>query len=100
MSHTPRQLLESPDFHRLVRRRWTVSLVLTAALFLAYYGFILLVALDRTLLARRIGEVTTLGIALGVGVIVVSWLLAVVYARWAKRVHDPAVEALRGRLQP
>lgn len=100
MSHTTRQLLDSPDFHRLVRRRWTVSLVLTAALFLVYYGFILLVALDRALLARRIGAVTTLGIALGVGVIVISWLLAVGYAQWAKRIHDPAVEEIRRRLEP
>lgn len=67
MRNSARQLLDSPEFQRLVARRWAVSLALTAALFAAYYGFILLVALDPALLARRIGAVTTLGIPLGVG---------------------------------
>lgn len=99
MSQSARQLLDSPDFRRLVTRRWAVSLALTAALFLAYYGFILLVALDPALLARRIGAVTTLGIPLGVGVILVAWVLTAVYVVWANRVYDPAVERLRGSLE-
>ncbi len=80
-------------------RRWAVSLALTAALFAAYYGFILLVALDQALLARRIGAVTTLGIPFGVGVIVVAWALTAIYVLWANRVYDPAVERLRDSLE-
>ena len=99
MAKTAREILDSPAFHRLVARRWTVSLASTAALFLAYYGFIVLVALDKAFLARRIGEVTTLGIPLAVGVIVVSWILALLYARWTRRVHDPEVAALRRELE-
>ncbi|HVF60938.1 MAG TPA: DUF485 domain-containing protein [Thermoanaerobaculia bacterium] len=99
MSQSARQLLDSPDFRRLVGRRWAVSLALTAALFAAYYGFILLVALDPALLARRIGAVTTLGIPLGVGVILVAWVLTAVYVVWANRVYDPAVRRLRGSLE-
>ena len=89
-----RDLLDSPELRRLVARRWTVSLVLTAALFAAYYGFILLVAYDKQLLARRIGAATTLGIPLGVGVILVAWVLAALYVRWATRVWDPATKRL------
>lgn len=96
---TARQLLDSPEFRRLVARRWAVSLALTAALFAAYYGFILLVALDKALLARRIGAVTTLGIPLGVGVILVAWVLTAVYVVWANRVYDPAVRRLRDSLE-
>lgn len=98
MAMTPRQLLDSEEFRRLVARRWLVSGALTAALFLVYYGFILLIALDKELLARRIGEVTTLGIPLGVGVIVVAWLLTVVYVRWANRSYDPVVDRLKREL--
>jgi uncharacterized membrane protein (DUF485 family) len=99
MAKTAREILDSPAFHRLVVRRWAVSLASTAALFVAYYGFILLVALDKSFLARRIGAVTTLGIPIAVGVIVVSWVLAVIYARWARRVHDPEVARLRRELE-
>jgi len=93
-----RQVLDSPEMGQLVTRRWTVSLLLTAALFLAYYGFILLVALDKELLARRVGAVTTLGIPLAVAVIVVAWALTAIYVWWANRAYDPAVDELKRKL--
>jgi len=93
-------LLQSPEFSRIVRRRWTIALLLTAALFAAYYGYILLIALRPELLARRIGAVTTLGIPLGVGVIVVAWALTAVYVLWANRRYDPEVERLKSGLEP
>ena len=43
------------DFRQLVVRRWRVSLVLTIALFVVYYGFILLVATNSAT-ARRPGS--------------------------------------------
>ena len=93
------QVLDSPAMHRLVRRRWTISLLLTATLFAAYYGFILLVALDKGLLARRLGAgVTTLGIPLAVAVIVAAWALTAIYVWWANRAYDPAVDALKRTL--
>jgi uncharacterized membrane protein (DUF485 family) len=94
-----RQVLDSPELRRLVVRRWTVSLLLTAALFLAYYGFILLVALDKTLLARSLGGATTLGIPLAVLVIVIAWALTAIYVWWANRAYDPAVDRLKKQLE-
>jgi uncharacterized membrane protein (DUF485 family) len=96
-----RQVLDSLELRRLVTRRWTVSLLLTAALFVAYYGFILLVALDKELLARRLGSATatTLGIPIAVAVIVVAWALTGLYVWWANRGYDPAVDALKRQLK-
>jgi uncharacterized membrane protein (DUF485 family) len=90
-----RELLDSPEFHRLVARRLRVSLVLTACLFVLYYGYILLIATDKAFLARRIGEVTTLGIPIGAAVIVGAWLLTAVYVVWANRAYDAEVARLR-----
>ena len=42
-----------------------MSLILTALLFVLYYGYIILIAVDRALLSRRIGDATTLGIPIG-----------------------------------
>ena len=98
MNRSAREVLDSPELRRLVGRRWAISLALTAALFVAYYGFILLVALDKELLARRVGAVTTLGIPIAVGVIVVAWALTAIYVAWANRVYDPAVDELKTRL--
>ena len=97
-SNAARDLLDSPDLRHLVARRWRVSLLLTAALFVVYYGFILLVALDKPRLATRVRETTTLGIVLGVAVIALSWVLTAIYVVWANRSYDPEAERLRARL--
>jgi len=92
-------LLESQEFQRLVATRWRVSLTLTAALFLLYYGYVLLIALDKPLLARRVGEVVTLGIPVGIAVILGAWALTAIYVIWANRRYDVEVRALRDRLE-
>lgn len=98
MDMTPRQLLDSPEFRRLVFRRWRISLVLTACLFVLYYGYILLIATNKEFLSRRIGESTTLGIPIGAAVIVGAWLLTAIYVAWANRYYDGEVTRLRARL--
>ena len=96
---TEQELLASDEFRHLVTRRWRISLILTSVLFVIYYGFIVLVAMDRAFLARRVGEVTTVGIVFGVAVVVLSWVLTAVYVVWANRHYDPEVERLRERLR-
>ena len=83
-----KRLLESQGFRNLVVRRWRIALVLTAALFVLYYGFILLIALNKPLVSRRIGGVTPIGIPLGAAVIVGSWALTAVYIAWANSYYD------------
>lgn len=99
MDASARRLLESPEFRHLVARRWRVSLTLTACLFVLYYGFILLVGLNKPLLATRVGAVTTLGIPIGMGVIIGAWLLTAIYVAWANRRYDAAVRALQAQLE-
>ncbi len=100
MNLTAKELLDSRDFRQLVVRRWRVSVALTITLFIVYYGFILLVATQRELLATRVGATTTLGIVLGAAVIVLAWALTAVYVLWANRHYDPEVQRLRERLRP
>lgn len=99
MHKSAHDLLESADFKNLVRKRWTLSIVLTLALFVLYYGYILLIALDKPYMATRIGEATTLGIPVGVAVIVVSWVLTAVYVAWANTSYDREVAKLRDRVK-
>jgi uncharacterized membrane protein (DUF485 family) len=74
--------------------RWRVALALTGAMIVLYFGFILLVAYGRPLLAVQVVPGLTLGILLGALVIVISWLLTWVYVRWAATHYDPRVDAL------
>ena len=95
---TTQELLASSQFRQLVARRWRVSLLLTVALFVLYYGYILLVATNKGFLSRRIGAVTTLGIPLGAAVIVGAWVLTALYVLWANRAYDAEVARLRDHL--
>lgn len=99
MDKAHKDLLASPEFRRMLARRWRVSLVLTALLFLLYYGYIVLIAVNRELLSMKIGDVTTLGIPLGAAVIVGAWALTAAYVVWANRHYDPEVDRLRRRLK-
>jgi uncharacterized membrane protein (DUF485 family) len=94
MPKSTHEMLESPDFKRLVRGKWTIAIILTIVLFIVYYGYILLIAGNKAFLAQRIGEYTTLGIPIGVGVIVAAWVLTYIYVVWANRVHDAEVSRL------
>lgn len=84
----------------MLARRWRVSLVLTACLFALYYGYIILIAVNRPWLSERLGEgATTRGIPVGAAVIVGAWVLTAIYVVWANRAHDPEVDRLRRRLR-
>ena len=93
-----RDMLASPEFRRMVARRWEISIALTVALFVIYYGYILLVAVNKPFMARKIGDVTTIGIPLGVAVIVLSWVLTAIYVIWANNVYDKEVKRLKEKL--
>ncbi len=92
------EVVASPEFKALVKRRWSVSLLLLTLLFVSYYGFILLVAGDKAFVSQMVAENTPLAIPIGVGVIVFAWLLTALYVAWANRSYDPEVERLKGEL--
>jgi len=74
-----------------------MALGLTGAMVVLYFGFILLVAFGRHILARRLIPGLTVGILLGALVIVASWVLTWVYVRWANTHYDPKVRSLAAR---
>ena len=74
--------------------RWRVALTLTAAMVLLYFGFVLLVAYGRAVLAVQVVPGLTLGILLGALVIVASWILTWIYVRWAAVHYDPGIRVL------
>ena len=93
-----RALLDSKEFHRLLARRWRTSLLLTFLLFVLYYGYIIVIAINRPFVSRRIGQTMTLGIPLGAAVISGAWILTAIYVVWANRRYDVEAARLRDRL--
>ncbi len=78
-----------PAYQVLVRRRRRLAWTLTAIMCAAYFGYILLIAFDKALLATPIaGGATTIGIPIGFGLILLGIALTGYYVRVANRDHD------------
>ncbi len=84
-----RRIAGDPQYQALKARRSRFGWTLTIAMLVVYYGFILLVAFDKPLLASRIGAgVTTLGMPIGLGVILFTVVITAYYVRRANREFD------------
>jgi uncharacterized membrane protein (DUF485 family) len=84
-----------PSYIELKAKRTRFGWWLTLAMMLVYYGFILLVAFNKPFLSQRIGTgVTTIGIPIGLGVIVFTILITTYYVRRANSEFDDLTEAI------
>ena len=80
---------------RVAAARWRLALLLTAVMTLTYVGFILLIAFNKPLLGTVLMPGLSLGILLGVLLIVTAWVLIVIYVRWTNTNYDSTVAAVR-----
>ncbi len=79
----------NPKYHELKRKRSSFGWLLTILMLLVYYGYVGLIAFDKELLAQPLGAgVTTLGIPIGLGVIVFTVLITGLYVRRANSEYD------------
>jgi len=72
-----------------------VALGLTGAMLVVYFGFILLIAFAKGFMGELITDGLSVGMAVGVLVILSTWALTWAYVGWANRVYEPEVERLR-----
>jgi uncharacterized membrane protein (DUF485 family) len=86
---------DDAELEALAARRWRVALALTGAMLVVYFGFILLIAFAKGFMSERITDGLSVGMALGVLVILSTWVLTWTYVRWANRVHEPEIARLR-----
>lgn len=80
----------NPKYHRLVGTRGVYSVLMTICVMVVYYGYIVLIAFDKDWLASKLanGMTTSIGIPLGVGVIVATIILTNIYVRRANTEFD------------
>ncbi len=85
-----------PRYQALLRRRGRFAWVLTAIILVVYFGFVGLVAFDKPLLAASLsGGATSVGIPIGLGIILLSILLTGLYVRRANGEFDAELAAIR-----
>jgi uncharacterized membrane protein (DUF485 family) len=90
------RIAADPRYQALVTRRSRFTWMLSSIMLAAFFGYILLIAFNKELPAVRIGGgTTTLGIPIGLGVILLGILLTGIYVRRANSDFDPMVKSIR-----
>ena len=89
------RILADPRYDELKTKRTRFGGWLTLAMLVVYYGFILLVAFDKPFLATRLGAgVTTIGMPIGLAVIVFTVVITGIYVQRANREYDALTDAI------
>lgn len=83
----------------LAAARSRIAVGLTAAMTVIYVAFILLIAFDKAWLGTLLAPGLSVGIALGVLVIVAAWVLILAYVYWANTHYDHRVVSIRAGRQ-
>ena len=84
------KIRSNPKYQELRARRNRYGWILTILMMVVYFGYILLVAFNKQFLATKIsaGAVTSIGIPLGVGVLVFTIVITAIYVRRANTEFD------------
>jgi len=95
-----RTIYADPAFQAVQRRRSRFSWLLASIMLVTYFGFILVIAFEPALLAIPLGPdtVITWGIPIGVGIIVLGFVLTGLYVRRANGEFDSTIEAIVSRV--
>ena len=83
------KIQKNPKYLLLRKKRNSFGWMLTLLMMVVYYGYIALIAFNKPFLAQPIGAgVTSLGIPIGMGVIVFTVLITAIYVRRANSEFD------------
>ena len=83
-------------YRELVRKRSRLGWTLTALVLVVYYGYVLLIAFNKEMLAAKIGAgVTTWGRPIGLFVIVFTVVITGFYVRRANSAYDELTDQIK-----
>ena len=96
-TQTTQQILNNPKYQELVSTRSRFAWMLTAIMLLVYFSFILLIAFFPEVLGAKVseGSMMTVGIPVGIAIIVFAFALTGIYVRRANREFDILLEAIK-----
>lgn len=87
--------LDNSAFQELYNRRKAITFTLTLFIVSIYVAYILIDAFNRELLARKISGGITLGIYIGIGIIIIGWITTGVYVWWANNKYDSLLDRIK-----
>ena len=89
------RVVSNPKYQELKSKRSSFGWWLTLSMMVVYYGFILLVASDKPLLATKMGAgVISIGMPLGIGVLLFTIIITNLYVRRANSEFDDLTQQI------
>ena len=83
------KILKNPKYQELQSKRNSFGVLLSILMLVVYYGYIALIAFNKPFLAKPLGAgVTTIGIPIGMAVIVFTIVITGIYVRRANGEFD------------
>ncbi len=83
------QVKNNPKYKELISKRSSLAWTLSIIMMVIYYAFILVIAFDPSLLGTKIGSgVMTVGIPVGIAIIVIAFVLTGIYVKKANTEFD------------
>jgi uncharacterized membrane protein (DUF485 family) len=87
--NTVARIRANPKYQELKRKRSSFGWWLTLLMMVVYYGYIALIAWNKPFLSMPMGSgVTTIGVPIGMGVIIFTIVITGIYVRRANGEYD------------
>lgn len=83
------RIRNNPKYQELKKKRNAFGWFLAILMLVVYYGYIALIAFNKEFLAQPLGAgVTTIGVPIGMGVIIFTIVITGIYVRRANNEYD------------
>jgi uncharacterized membrane protein (DUF485 family) len=92
---TVEKIKNNPKFQKLVKERSAFAWKLSIAMLVVYYAFILVIAFSPATLGISMGGIMTVGIPVGVGIILFSFIITGIYVRRANGEFDTLTQQIK-----
>lgn len=91
------KIKSNPKYHELVSKRSKFAWIMTIVMLVIYYGFILTIAYNKPFMGAPLSEgaITTVGIPIGIAVIVSAFVLTGIYIHRANAVFDKLTREIK-----
>jgi uncharacterized membrane protein (DUF485 family) len=94
-----KKIVNDPNFITLTRERSKFGWILTVAMLVVYFAFILVIAFNPSFFGTPLAEggVTTVGIPVGVGVIIFAFVITGIYVKRANSEFDDLTNKIKSK---
>ena len=91
-----KKIKSNPKYNELVSKRNSFATVLSLFVLVMFYGYVLVIAFNKELLATRIGDgVMTIAYPVGAAIIVISFITTLIYESKANKEFEELEVAIK-----